>query len=70
MNDNINDNTKRSTGGRPFENNSVDSFGLARVFAYIDGFNLYHQVQKLKNPHLKWVSLPALMSCFLAPNEV
>ena len=41
-------------GGLSFENNSVDSFGFTRTFVYIDGFNLYHAVNKFQNK--SWLS--------------
>lgn len=31
-----------------------------RVACYIDGFNLYHSIDDLQKPHLKWVDLKAL----------
>ena len=31
-----------------------------RVACYIDGFNLYHAIDDLKKPHLKWLDLWAL----------
>jgi hypothetical protein len=31
-----------------------------RVACYIDGFNLYHAIDDLQKPHLKWVDLHAL----------
>jgi hypothetical protein len=30
------------------------------VIAYIDGFNLYHAIDDLEKPHLKWLDLNAL----------
>jgi hypothetical protein len=30
---------------------------MRRVIAYVDGFNLYHAIDDLKKPHLKWVDL-------------
>jgi hypothetical protein len=33
---------------------------VLRGAAYIDGFNLYHAVDELKKPHLKWVNLRRL----------
>lgn len=33
-----------------------------RVIAYIDGYNLYHAVRKLKHPKLKWLDLEVLMT--------
>ena len=31
-----------------------------RVACYVDGFNLYHAIDDLRKPHLKWVNLWAL----------
>ena len=31
--------------------------GNERVFVYVDGFNLYHAIKDLNEPHLKWVDL-------------
>ena len=36
-----------------------------RVIAYIDGFNLYHAIDGLNLPHLKWTDLRALARSFL-----
>ena len=33
---------------------------MTRVVAYIDGFNLYHAIDDLGSPHLKWLDLWAL----------
>jgi hypothetical protein len=33
---------------------------LLRVALYVDGFNLYHALEKLNQPHLKWLNLWAL----------
>ncbi|APV49013.1 hypothetical protein BWI17_04545 [Betaproteobacteria bacterium GR16-43] len=40
---------------------------MIRVAAFIDGFNLYHAIQDLKRPHLKWVDLRKVILCFLDP---
>lgn len=36
-----------------------------RVACFIDGFNLYHAVDNLGRPHLKWLDLHKLMSIFV-----
>lgn len=41
----------------------------ARVMVYIDGFNFYHAVDDLREPHLKWVDLWALSEKLLRPNQ-
>lgn len=35
-----------------------------RVIAFIDGFNLYHAIQDLHQPHLKWLDLRRLCKEF------
>jgi len=36
-----------------------------RVISFIDGFNLYHAITRLKQPHLNWVDLKNLSQCFV-----
>lgn len=36
---------------------------------YVDGFNLYHAVEDLEKPHLKWLSLTLLGKTFLSPED-
>jgi len=38
---------------------------MRNVIAYIDGFNLYHAIDELAQPHLKWLNLWALSSHLL-----
>jgi uncharacterized LabA/DUF88 family protein len=38
---------------------------LQRVACYIDGFNLYHAIDALGQPHLKWVNLRRLAEFFV-----
>ncbi len=33
---------------------------MKKVISYIDGLNLYHAIDDLNRPHLKWVDLWAL----------
>jgi hypothetical protein len=40
-----------------------------RVGCYVDGFNLYHAVDDLKKPHLKWLDLRALAESLCRPGE-
>ena len=40
-----------------------------RVISYIDGFNLYHAIDDLNRPHLKWVDLWALSQSVVRPSE-
>jgi uncharacterized LabA/DUF88 family protein len=59
-------------------NNNFESIGgcpsvgtsnrLARTFVYIDGFNLYHAVNKLFDKSAKWCNLRYLFDIFLDKN--
>lgn len=40
-----------------------------RVACYVDGFNLYHAIDELKQPHLKWVDLSSLAASLCRQNE-
>lgn len=40
-----------------------------RVVCYIDGFNLYHSIDNLDRPHLKWVDLWCLCETMLREGE-
>jgi hypothetical protein len=42
---------------------------MRRVIAYVDGFNLYHAVDDLRKPHLKWLDLWALSESLLRNGE-
>jgi len=44
-------------------------FTLAKTSLYVDGFNLYHAIDALGVPHLKWVNLRALADTFLRPGD-
>lgn len=41
-----------------------------RVIVYIDGFNLYHAIDDLARPHLKWLNVRALAEGLLREGEV
>lgn len=41
---------------------------LKRVACYVDGFNLYHGIDELRRPHLKWVNLWNLAESLTRPN--
>ena len=41
----------------------------ARVIVYIDGFNLYHAIDDLQKPHLKWLDLWKLSTKLIRPTE-
>lgn len=38
---------------------------MARVACYVDGFNMYHALDSLSMPRLKWLNLKALAASFL-----
>lgn len=38
---------------------------MSRVCCYVDGFNVYHAIDALGRPELKWLSLMALAKSFL-----
>lgn len=40
-----------------------------RVAVYVDGFNLYHAIDDLNDPSLKWLNLNALAQNLLRPSE-
>lgn len=42
---------------------------MHRVALYVDGFNLYHGLNDLKSPELKWVDLAALAQKLIKPHE-
>ena len=39
---------------------------MKRIISFIDGYNLYHAVKRMKKNHLKWVDLWKLSECFIA----
>ncbi|MGR3521935.1 MAG: NYN domain-containing protein [Paracoccus sp. (in: a-proteobacteria)] len=42
---------------------------VKRTIVYIDGFNLYHAIDELKDDSLKWLCLRRLSESFLRPDE-
>lgn len=42
---------------------------MTKVISYIDGFNLYHAIDDLNRPHLKWVDLWALSQSLLRDDQ-
>jgi NYN domain len=42
---------------------------MRKVIAYIDGFNLYHAIDDLEKPHLKWLDLKALAATICGEKE-
>jgi hypothetical protein len=43
---------------------------VKKVRCYIDGFNLYHAIEALKKPHLKWLNLMKLAESFIREGEI
>lgn len=43
---------------------------MRRVIVYIDGFNLYHAIDDLKQAHLKWLDLRTLAESLIRKGEV
>ncbi|ACL62539.1 NYN domain-containing protein [Methylobacterium nodulans] len=42
---------------------------MRRVIAYVDGFNLYHAIDDLQKPHLKWLDLWQLAQSICGTGE-
>ena len=42
---------------------------MRRVITYIDGFNLYHAIDRLNEASLKWLDLRTLAEGLLRPGE-
>lgn len=42
---------------------------MTRIIAYVDGFNLYHAIDDLKRPALKWLDLFVLVGSIARPGE-
>jgi uncharacterized LabA/DUF88 family protein len=42
---------------------------MSRVALYVDGFNLYHSIDALNRPDLKWLSLKALAVSYLQKQD-
>ena len=40
-----------------------------RTIVYVDGFNLYHALDDLREPHLKWLDLWALSQKLIRPGD-
>jgi len=43
---------------------------MIKVACYVDGFNLYHAIDDLAQPHLKWLDLAALAASLCRSSEV
>jgi len=48
---------------------TVDSACPARVSCFVDGFNLYHSIDDLGRPHLKWLNLWRIAERFVSPKS-
>lgn len=42
---------------------------MIRSAFFVDGFNLYHAIKRLQEPHLKWLNLRALMGRQISPRS-
>jgi uncharacterized LabA/DUF88 family protein len=42
---------------------------MTDVVCYVDGFNLYHAINDLRKPHLKWLNLMSLAQSICRPGE-
>jgi uncharacterized LabA/DUF88 family protein len=42
---------------------------MSQVTMYVDGFNLYHAIDELERPELKWVNLYALANSYLKAGD-
>ena len=42
---------------------------MRRVACYFDGFNLYHAIDDLRKPHLKWLDISALATSLCRADE-
>ena len=42
---------------------------MRRVFVYVDGFNLYHAINELRNDSLKWLCLRRLSESMISERE-
>ena len=42
---------------------------MTRIIAYVDGFNLYHAIDNLNRPALKWLDLNALITSLARAGE-
>jgi uncharacterized LabA/DUF88 family protein len=42
---------------------------IERVACFVDGFNLYHAVARLRRPELKWLDLRTLMTRYVRPRS-
>lgn len=43
---------------------------MRRVIVYIDGFNLYHAINDLRRPHLKWLCVRTMAESLLRKDEI
>src|SRR5689334_2473890 len=62
-----------SAAKRPMPATAEASFRLGppwRAAFYVDGFNLYHAIDDLRDQRLKWVNLKSLCASFLRPDDI
>jgi hypothetical protein len=44
---------------------------MARIVVYVDGFNVYHALQRNPSYHkYKWLDYPALARCYVGGSDV
>lgn len=55
--------------GLPAAHGGLGAAVSLRAAVYIDGFNLYHAIDDLKEPHLKWLNLHALSEKLIRRDE-
>lgn len=44
-------------------------YQMIRIAAFVDGFNLYHSIEEMHKPELKWLDLQTLVRGFLRSEE-
>lgn len=47
----------------------ISAIEMTQVACYVDGFNLYHAIEDLGKPHLKWVNIWSLAESICRPGE-
>jgi hypothetical protein len=55
----------KATGHKPVVCFLQANMNRQRVITFVDGFNLYHAIDRLKRQELKWLDLSALSRVFL-----
>ena len=54
---------------RPFYFPIASEVQMSRVACYVDGFNLYHAIAELNEPHLNWLDIKALAQSLCRDGE-